>query len=104
MFFSFHFVFSRLHPRSNQRVVRELVGDDHLRLLGGAVQDWWPAKAFQEGQISFKLLKREYKTTLNHGFQSDIWEFDFDSKPPKRVLKMRHGFILSFVFKIISVQ
>ena len=109
---SIHSVFSQLLQGSGGRTKTELVNllgvtaSDSLveqyRILGEGLS----GEGFKQANLlavadNFKP-KREYRTTLNNGFQSDIREFDFGSKPQESVQEVRHKFfkvnlVLAFI-------
>ena len=97
---SIHSVFSQLLQGSGGRTKQELesllgvTASDSLveqyRILGQGLS----GEGFKQANLlavanSFKP-KREYRTSLNNGFQSDIREFDFGSNSRESVQEVRH--------------
>ena len=97
---SIHSVFSQLLQGSGGRTKAELenllgvTASDSLveqyRILGQGLS----GEGFKQANLlavanSFKP-KREYRTSLNNGFQSDIREFDFGSNSLGSVQEVRH--------------
>merc|ERR1712130_260502 len=97
---SIHSVFSQLLQGSGGRTKQELesllgvTASDSLveqyRILGQGLS----GEGFKQANLlavanSFKP-KREYRTSLNNGFQSDIREFDFGSNSRGSVQEVRH--------------
>merc|ERR1712110_1211117 len=97
---SIHSVFSQLLQGSGGRTKAELenllgvTASDSLveqyRILGEGLS----GEGFKQANLlavadSFKP-KREYRTSLNNGFQSDIREFDFGSNSQGSVQEVRH--------------